>query len=136
MPRARTLSAYATDHYCALVRRVISTGAPVLVRMSKPNAATLRGEIYAWRRAAESAPVEAQTRGIDLQQIRAVSFRIVDEGLEALPVGMLTGPSAIAAALGEIERTLSPADAALKSLRDKLEPTADRTLPYDIKPRE
>jgi hypothetical protein len=100
--------------------------------MAKTKAATLRGEIYAWRRAAEKAPLAAGQLGIDLNEIRRVAFRITDEGLEAIPETLLAGPAAIEAALGPVPpltTAASPAEVALQRLRQALGDAAAPVAP-------
>jgi len=100
--------------------------------MSKSKAATLRGEIYAWRRTAEKEPPTAIALGIDLNLIRRVALRIGDEGLEVVPESSLAGPAAIVAALGPIAPLTplpTPADASLERLKAALG-QGERPLPY------
>lgn len=132
MPRERQLASYANDHYMQLIRAVVRDGQSVLVKLTQGQAATLRGEIYAWRRVAEKSPIDAVQRGIDIDMIRRVAFRIGPDGLRAIPQSELTGPSAIEAAIGEIEQTLTPANQALNRLKNLVQVEAPK-LPYDVR---
>ena len=117
MPRARALVAYPNDTYWALVNRAHSTQGPVLIPCTRPIAAGIRAQLYAWRTAIEANPAEAELIGIDPKIIRAVSYRITDSGLEAIPTSHLPGVQAIQAALGAIPALKTPASEALDRLR-------------------
>lgn len=121
MPRTRALITYANRQFIALVTKVIETGEPFLVPCSRPQAASLQGELYAWRRAAEKDPEEAVQLGVPTQRLRDIAFRVTDKGLEAIPANMLVGPSLIESALGgEAPGLESPAAKALRDLQAKL----------------
>lgn len=141
MPRAKTLNAYPTAHYMALIRRAHTTNQAIVVPLTRPQAATLRGELYAWRRAAEANPIQAQQMGIDLTMVRRVAFRIGDEGLSALPESLLAGPAAIEKVLGAIESIVAvpppatPESEALQRLVGKLQGDSG-PLPYNVKDDE
>jgi hypothetical protein len=137
MPRERTLVAYHNAHYMALVRQTLARRQPILVKLpNQAAAATMRGELYAWRRVAEKNPVAAEKLGVDLELLRQVAFRIKPEGLECLPTSFLPGPGAIEAALGQaVEAALAPEGQALEELKKKLglgAPQDGPPLPYDL----
>ena len=118
MPRARALVAYPNDTYWALVKRAYDTQASVLVPCTRPIAAGIRAQLYAWRTAIEANPAEAELLGIDPKVIRAVSYRINDSGLEAIPTSQLPGVQMIQAALGNIPPLTTPAAEALRRLQE------------------
>lgn len=118
MPRARPLDSYPSKYYIALFRKVIEEDKPFKVPCSRTQAASLRGELYSWRNAAESSRDEATSTGIDLTILRKVSMKIEDDGLVVLPTSHLMGPSLIIAALGGEPSDLeTEAQAALKRLQ-------------------
>lgn len=122
MPRTRSLETYPNSAFWALIQRIIAE-APATgqftVPCTKAQAASMRGEIYAWRRACEAAPQRAQDLSINLEQLREVAFRISDEGLIGVLASSLQTPSLIAAALGGNAPPLkTAAQAALDRLRE------------------
>jgi hypothetical protein len=120
MPRQRPLATYPLQQYLALFAKVATTREAVLIPCTPPQAASLRGELYAFRRAAEHAPGEAEALGINLQHLREVAFRLPKEGtgLEALHQSALVGPKLIEAALGGTAPVETPAQASLRRLRE------------------
>lgn len=102
MPRTRSLETYPNREFWALVQRILSQPDPFIVPCTRPQAASVRGELYAWRRACEAAPLQAAQYGIDSQQLREVAFRVKDEGLEGISASLLQNASLILSALGDI----------------------------------
>lgn len=112
MPSARPLTTYPWEAYAALFHHVARTGAEVrLVAPGGPKASLgLRGELYAFRRAAERDPIRAAEYGIDVAALGVVSIRaepgwvvvghrrgqaagrLVAEALARLGVAPLEGP--------------------------------------------
>jgi hypothetical protein len=131
MPRTKPIETYPCTHYSALVRRVADSDEPFTVPCSRAQAASLRGEIHAWRRACEQDKDEARSLGVPVDSLRKVAFRIVGAGLEVIPERMLVGPGLIEAALGmkPLPAAEDPADAAQASLARLLQmgtpPTGD-----------
>lgn len=121
MPRARALITYPNRQYIALIARVLESGEPFVVPCSRAQAASLRGELYAWRRSAEQDPGESHALSIPLDQLRDIAWRVTDAGLETIPASMLVGPGLIEMALGGAAPKIeSPSDRALRELREKL----------------
>lgn len=120
MPRTRALETYPNRQFRALALRVLDTGQPFIVGCSRPQAASMRGELYAWRRACEANPVDAEMLQIPVARLRELAFRVTDKGLEAIMADTLQTPSLIDAALGGTEPILSAADEALARLRGSL----------------
>lgn len=117
MPRTRALITYPNRQYLALIQRVLDTGQPFTVPCTRGQAASLRGELYAWRRAAEEDAGEARLIGLPVDRFRDLAWRITDKGLETIPTTMLVGPGLIDSALGVESVPLeSPAARALKAL--------------------
>lgn len=121
MPRTKPLDAYPNAHYSALVARV-SGGGTFTVPCTRPQAASLRGELYAWRRAAQAEPTEAAQLGINVQLLAAIGWRITDAGLETYHVAELQSAKLIEAALGQApQQQESDAAKALAGLMSRLE---------------
>ena len=118
MPRTRSLETYANRQFLALVKRTIALNAPVLIPCTRPQAASMRGEMHAWRRAAEGNPDSARHYGIDLDMLRQVALRITAEGMECIPQSLLVTPSLIENALGPMPGLISQATSALDRLRN------------------
>lgn len=116
MPRTRPFDSYPTQTYWALAARVLDSQAPFTVPCSKTQAASLRGELFAWRRACMEDPGLAQAAGIDLARLRQVTWRITAEGLQSLLITTLPGPALITAALGGPGAEGAPAGAGARAL--------------------
>ena len=116
MPRTRSLETYPNQAFYALVLRILAERT-FRVPCTKPQAASMRGEIYAWRRACAASPGAASLLGIDPAKLREVAFRIDDEGLLGILAADLQTPSLIASALGGVPHVPSAAQAALERLR-------------------
>lgn len=99
MPRTRDLMTYPNRQFIALVKRVLESG-PLTVPCTRAEAASMRGEIYAWRRACEENRIEAMALGVPVDSLRELAFRINASGLEAILAADLRTPSLIEAALG------------------------------------
>jgi hypothetical protein len=106
MPKARPLTGYPVEAFKALFTRARSE--PVLVPLTKPQALTLRGELYAFRRAARADQGEAARWGVDLDGMEQVAFRVVEEGLQAYPMEQSAAALAIVQALGQPLPTAQP----------------------------
>jgi hypothetical protein len=106
----------------ALYTKVAETRERVLIPCTVTQAASLRGDLYAFRRAAENDLTKAQQLGIDVPGLRDVAFRVVKgEGLEAIHQSTLLGPGLIEAALGgNLPPVEGPAEKSLRLLREKL----------------
>lgn len=123
MPRTRPLDSYPNAEFSALIREVLRTGAPVQVPCTRLQAASLRGEMYAWRRAVDREPIAAELIGCPtVAEARSIAFRINDFGMEAIPASTLQNPSLIIQALGTIPPLISPVQAALERLRGLTSP--------------
>jgi len=121
MPRTRALVTYSNRQFIALCEKVLASGEPFTVPCSRAQAASLRGELYAWRRAAEADPSDALALGVPWERLRDLAWRITDAGLETIPANMLVGPNLIELALGGAVPPLeSPAMKALKALQANL----------------
>jgi hypothetical protein len=121
MTRRRPLITYHNADYWALVTRVLASGERFTIPCTRAQAASLRGELYAWRVACEKAPAEARDLGIDPDRLREVAWTIDGTGLITLPVGELVGPGLIRAALGtDPDTPASKAAAALANLKGML----------------
>lgn len=99
MPRTKPLDAYPNTHYLALVAKV-ADGGTFVVGCTRPQAASLRGELYAWRRACQADPAAAAQLGINVALLDAIGWRIKDEGLETYHVATLQSAKLIERALG------------------------------------
>lgn len=121
MPRTKPLDAYPNAHYSALIAKV-ADGGLFTVPCTRPQAASLRGELYAWRRACQAAPDEAADLGVNVALLAAIGWRITDAGLETYHVAELQSAKLITAALGG-EPLAQPtgAAAALQGLMKRLE---------------
>lgn len=126
MPRAKQLETYPNNAFWAVVSRVLGTGKEFLIPCTKAQAASMRGELYAWRRACESAPEKAEQLGITPSQLRNVAYRISDTGMTALPAEQLQTAGLIAQALGgTVPQPTSAASAALENFRKIMEDRDD-----------
>lgn len=119
MARNRPFDTYPNEVYWALVQRVLETGEPFTVPCSRTQAASMRGELYAWRRACETDIGLATQYGVNVDKLRTVTWRIVEGGLQCCLTSSLPGPSLIAQALGAAAPTdtRTPAQRALDALR-------------------
>jgi hypothetical protein len=118
MARLRPLDSYPNAQFSALVRRVLEAQAPVMIPASPAQAASLRGEIYAWRRAIERSPQEAFALNLPtVAEGREVAYRITGEGMEAVLASTLVNPQLIEAVLGPTALGPTPAEKALAALR-------------------
>lgn len=122
MPRARPLETYPLRQFVALYTKVAETRERVLIPCTVTQAASLRGDLYAFRRAAEKDRSKADELGVDVNLLRDVAFRIVQgQGLEAIHQSTLTGPSLIEAALGgDLPPIEGPAERSLRLFKEKL----------------
>ena len=116
MARAKSITSYPNSAFYALVQRVLSDRT-FMVPCTKPQAASMRGELYAWRRACELAPAEAERIGIRLEDLRLVAFKVGDQGMTCILAEDLVTPRLIAGALGGIPGLQSAASLALDRLR-------------------
>lgn len=118
MPRARFIDTYPNREFMALVEKIVSLNGPFLIPCTQAQAASMRGELYAWRRSAKANPEHALSLGVDADKLYQVAFRISDDGLTGLPSTMLQTPSLILSALnGEAPALTNPAKEALKRLQ-------------------
>lgn len=117
MPRTRSIETYPNREFWALCLRILESDEPFNVPCTRPQAASMRGELYAWRRACEASPQAAASLGIDTFRLRDVAFRVKDEGLEGISASLLQTPSLILAALGGLPKVESPSEKALANLR-------------------
>lgn len=116
MPRTRSLETYPNQSFWALVQRILAEET-FTVPCTQPQAASMRGEIYAWRRACEGLPGRASQMGIDVAQLREVAFRIGPKGLVGVLASSLQMPTLIASALGgEVPLMKSAAQQSLERL--------------------
>lgn len=121
MTRARPILSYHHQQYMALVSKVLSERKPFIAPCTATQAASLRGELYAWRRACEQSPDEARALGVDPDKLREVGWRIRPTGLETCLSSDFEGPRIIEQALGgTLPPMQSPAAEALKALQEKL----------------
>jgi len=120
LARTRPLATYPSAHFLALIER-----APITVPATKTQAASLRGEIYAWRRACEQSPGEASLLGVNPAVLRDIILRIGEHGLEVLPMNELPSIKLIESALGTAPARVDPAAEALARMQSALrtEPT-------------
>jgi len=117
MPRTRSLETYPNQAFWALVQRIVAERT-FLIPCTQAQAASMRGEIYAWRRACEAAPEAAARLGIDTGQLRLTAFRIGAEGMTGMLAADLQTPSLIASALGGLPQQRTAAQQALDRLRE------------------
>lgn len=118
MPRAKPIEAYPLPSFMGLYTRIATTRESLIIPCTPPQAASMRGELYAFRRACEMSPAAAQSLGVDVAILREVSFRVKPEGLEACHQSTLTTPSLINAALGgAVAPIKTPAQKALEALQ-------------------
>lgn len=117
MSRPKPLLAYPNRQFVALVQKVIETDDIFVVPCTRAQAASIRGELYAWRIAAESNPREAEALGVPIRELREISVKITSQGLEIIPARMVQNASLIEAALGNRVPPLeTPAAVALRNL--------------------
>lgn len=129
MTRRRPLISYPNAHYWAVVARVTGTDEALTIPCTKTQALSLQGEIYAWRKACEAEPGDAQAMGIRLPELRSVSLRITPTGLQVLPTGQLAGPGLIESALGgkpETPAAQSASDMLKRLMEQGIEPIPQR----------
>ena len=117
MPRTRSIETYPNQAFWALVQRIIAERT-FLVPCTQPQAASMRGEIYAWRRACEATPEAAAYLGIDVAKLRLTAFRISAEGMLGMLSADLQTPSLIAGALGGLPEQRTAAQSALDRLKE------------------
>lgn len=117
MPRNRDLLNYPNQQFIALVQRVLATSAPFTVPCTRTQAATMRGELFAWRRCCEADPVRALDIGCPVGDLRQVTFGISDTGLIAQLATSRPTPALIEAALGGTPPLRDEAKEALERLR-------------------
>lgn len=118
MPRTRSLETYPNQAFWALIQRIIAEGG-FTVPCSRSQAASMRGEIYAWRRACEGGQERATQFGINVGKLREVAFRIDDTGLVGVLASELMTPSLITNALGgNLPALKSAAQQALDRMRE------------------
>ena len=117
MARSRPLESYPLRQFVALFTRVATQREILLVPCSPAQAATMRGELYAFRRQCEKNVAEATDLGIPVELLRDVSFRIQPAGLEALHQSQMQTPALIEAALGASPNVKTGAELALERLR-------------------
>lgn len=117
MPRTRQLETYPNPAFWALFDRVLSTQLPVTVPCTRTQALSMRGEIYAWRRAAEAAPEQAAQLGITASRLREVALQISHEGLVAVLSSSLATASLISDALGGVPKMTNASTQALERLK-------------------
>lgn len=125
MPRTRNLETYANRQYLALIQAMLSRRANgddsgQLVPCSRTQASSLRGEMYAWRRACESTHEQAATYGIDSFALREFALQVTNEGLLCVHQSTLVGPALIEAALGKLPPASSPSADAFAKLQAAL----------------
>ena len=114
--RTKSITSYPNAAFYALVQRVLAERS-FLVPCTKAQAASMRGELYAWRRACETAPAEAERIGVNPADLRLVAFKVGDAGMTGILAEDLVTPSLIGAALGVIPDMQSAASLALTRLR-------------------
>lgn len=121
MTRARPLLTYHHQQYMALVNKVLNENTAFLAPCTATQAASLRGELYAWRRACELAPSEARALGVEPEKLRLIGWRIKPGGLETCLAADFDGPRIIEQALGgNLPDLASPAAQALAALQANL----------------
>lgn len=142
MARARPLDTYPLPQFVALYLRVATNREVITIPCTPTQAATMRGELYAFRRAAESNPQAARDLGIPLEYLRDVAFRIKPEGLEALHQSQMQTPRLIEMALGleggavKVKTGAELALERLKSLGFTPQPAATNDTPYEAQQNE
>jgi hypothetical protein len=117
MPRNRPIVTYPLPQFMALVTRILDGRGAVTIPCTPTQAASMRGELYAWRVACEQSPEEARSLGVPVERLREVAFRIRSLGLEVVHQSTLQTPALIEAALGTSPALVSPAQKALDRLR-------------------
>jgi hypothetical protein len=120
MPRRRVLEAYPNRQFLALVTHVRATGQPFLVPCTPSQAAGMRGELYAWRRACEDNPTGASVIGVDVSLLRDVAWKVDPAGLLTIPEAKRAVPALIEAALGAPAPALPSAQAAASASLERL----------------
>ena len=122
MARTRPLETYPTRFLLAAIRKAASK--PFHIPCTQTEAASLRGEFNAWRRAVEAEPEQARDLGISAEEARSfrdLTFRVKPTGLEICPINELPSVRLIEAALGgevpPIVEAPNPAAEALRRLQ-------------------
>jgi hypothetical protein len=116
--KRKPLTAYPLAQFEALFARVVETGESLLIPCTPTQAASLRGELYAYRSACQADPSGAERLGIRGINHYAVALRTTPHGLEVLLASALPGPALIEAALGgPVKPVLGAAARSLQALR-------------------
>jgi hypothetical protein len=81
MPAAKPIKDYPWQRYWALFQHVADTRKTVRIPAVGIKAMSLRGELYAWKRACRKNEALAVQLGIDLDKVAVVAMRIEGEDL-------------------------------------------------------
>lgn len=126
MPRTKNLTHYPYEAYGALFMKVEAGGPPVILppKVGSLSAVSLRGKLYAFRRACERWREEAQGYGLDVDHISRVNITISKDGELVLQLRNET-PEARAImealeAMGGAPKMKTEADMALDAVKAKL----------------
>ena len=115
MPRSRSLSAYPLPTLVALIDKA-RVEAVVVPTADAKASASLRHNLYAFRRAAEADPQGATAAGVDLETLRDIYIQIVPEGLRVARMDEHPMAKALASVVGPVARPRTVADEASESL--------------------
>lgn len=103
MPKTRSLIDYPTDDYGPAFMVVANTKVALAIPCPDgKQAASLRGDLYAFKRACGANIVKARLLGIDADAIQKVKIRINTEGLELYHVEDAPGVASIREALARL----------------------------------
>lgn len=106
MPKTRLITDYPYETYGRLLMTIARTKeAQTIPAATGALAASLRGDLYAFRRAVEGNRTRALSLGIDPELLARVKIKIVQEGVRIHHVEDQPGVRAIEALLGQMGAT-------------------------------
>ena len=112
MPKTRSIADYPHEAYGRILTAVARTKESQTIPCRTPmEAAALRGDLYAFRRATQGAVTKAHTMGIDPDLIAKVKIQVVKEpaGVRLYHIDDQPGVAAINVLLGQLGVPLTAA---------------------------
>ena len=118
MARQKPIEAYPLAQFILLYRRASDSGQEdIVIPCTTTQAASMRGELYAFRKACREGREEAERLGVPVELLEQVTFRIGAKGLIATRSENMQTARLIQEALGEAPAVQGQAAAALDRLR-------------------